>query len=50
MGSRSKPKRESKKPKKDRKLETIAGIETETPEVEVIRKPRRPKETSPDED
>ncbi len=50
MGSRSKPKRETKKPKKDRKLETIAGIETDTPNVEVVRKPRKVKEPSEDEE
>jgi len=50
MGSRSKPKRETKKPKKDRKLESIAGIETDTPSVEVIRKPRKVKEPSDDEE
>ena len=50
MGSRSKPKRETKKPKKTKKLETIIGIETEAPRVEVIRKPRKVKEPSDDEE
>ena len=50
MGSRSKPKRETKKPKKAKKLETIVGIETDAPGVEVIRKPRKVKETSDDDE
>ena len=48
MGSRSKPGRETKKPKKDRKVESISAIEVFTPEVEVIRKPRKEKDGSTD--
>jgi hypothetical protein len=36
--------REQKKPKKDAKKETIASIVTPTPEVEVVKKVRKPKE------
>jgi len=50
MGSRSKPGRESKKPKKDKKVASIAEIEAYAPDVEVVRKPHKVKETSADEE
>jgi hypothetical protein len=42
--SKDKPHRESKKPKKGAKKETLSTIITPTPEVEVIRKGKKPKE------
>ncbi len=50
MGSRSKPGRESKKPKKAKKAAPIAEIEAYTPDVDVVRKPRKIKEPDADEE
>jgi hypothetical protein len=44
MPGRDKPQREAKKPKKGAKKETIASILTPVPEVQVIRKGKKPKE------
>jgi len=42
--SKDKPHREAKKPKKGAKKESISTIVTPVPEVEVIRKGKKPKE------
>jgi len=42
--SKDKPHRESKKPKKGAKKESLSTIVTPVPEVEVIRKGKKPKE------
>jgi len=44
MPGRDKPQRESKKPKKGAKKETIASIILPVPEVQVIRKAKKPKD------
>jgi hypothetical protein len=44
MAGKNKPRREQKKPKKSGKQEIIASIITPSQEVEVVRKPRKPKE------
>jgi hypothetical protein len=44
MAGKDKPHREAKKPKKDAKKEPIISIITPVPEVEVIKKGKKPKE------
>jgi len=48
MGSRDFAGKEKKKPKKDAKKKVISSIEEPKPEVEVIRKARKPKDEDED--
>ena len=50
MGNRDRPRGEKKKPKKDvKKSPTISSVETPRPEVEVIRKGKKPKDFAEEE-